>query len=91
MIFSVEATALLFLQLQEYVTLQVWCRHIDTARYYRNEADVGKALKNSGVPREDVFLTTKLWLSDFGYSNSRKVLAGIHPVGVLAMLVPIPV
>ncbi|CAL8462232.1 g1763 [Coccomyxa elongata] len=54
--------------------LRLGYRHIDTARYYRNEADVGEALKNSGVPREDVFLTTKLWLSDFGYSNSRKAI-----------------
>ncbi|MBI4181866.1 MAG: aldo/keto reductase [Candidatus Aenigmarchaeota archaeon] len=35
-------------------------RHIDTAAYYRNEQDVGKALRESGIPREDVFLTTKI-------------------------------
>lgn len=34
---------------------------------------MGKAVKQSGVPREDIFLTSKLWLSDFGYNNARKV------------------
>lgn len=40
--------------------LDVGYRHIDTATMYRNEAEVGRALRESGVPREDVFLTTKL-------------------------------
>ena len=46
-------------------------RHIDTAALYRNEADVGKAVRDSGVPREDIWITTKLWamgLSGDGYS-----------------------
>jgi diketogulonate reductase-like aldo/keto reductase len=37
------------------------CRHVDTAALYRNERDVGRAVRDSGVPREDVFVTTKLW------------------------------
>jgi diketogulonate reductase-like aldo/keto reductase len=41
--------------------LEVGYRHIDTARMYRNETEVGRALAASGVPREDVFVTTKLW------------------------------
>ena len=40
--------------------LQVGYRHLDTATMYGNEAEVGRALKDSGVPREDVFVTTKL-------------------------------
>ena len=36
-------------------------RHIDTAKIYANEQDVGTAIKNSGIPREEVFVTTKLW------------------------------
>jgi diketogulonate reductase-like aldo/keto reductase len=40
--------------------LRTGYRHIDTATIYRNEADIGRALRESGVPREDVFLTTKL-------------------------------
>jgi diketogulonate reductase-like aldo/keto reductase len=41
--------------------LEVGYRHIDTARMYRNETEVGRALAASGVPREDVFVTTKMW------------------------------
>ncbi|KAK9906723.1 hypothetical protein WJX75_006857 [Coccomyxa subellipsoidea] len=55
--------------------LRLGYRHIDTARLYRNEADVGEALKQSGLPREDVFLTTKLWLDDFGYQNAQKAIS----------------
>ncbi|MBD0293397.1 MAG: aldo/keto reductase [Jiangellaceae bacterium] len=46
--------------------LHVGYRHIDTATMYRNEAEIGRALKDSGIPRSDVFLTTKLWPSDAG-------------------------
>lgn len=42
-------------------------RHVDTARAYGNEADVGDAIAASGVPRGEVFVTTKLWNSDHGY------------------------
>lgn len=42
-------------------------RHVDTARIYNNEADVGAALRASGIPREDVFITTKLWNDEQGY------------------------
>jgi len=41
--------------------LEVGYRHIDTARAYRNEAEVGRALAAGGVPREEVFVTTKMW------------------------------
>jgi 2,5-diketo-D-gluconate reductase B len=40
-------------------------RHIDTAQMYRNEDEVGKGMQSSGVDREEVFLTTKVWPSDF--------------------------
>jgi methylglyoxal/glyoxal reductase len=42
-------------------------RHIDTARIYGNEQDVGAAVRESGVPRAEVFVTTKLWNDDQGY------------------------
>lgn len=45
-------------------------RHVDTARIYGNEADVGKAIAASGVPREQVFVTTKLWNDDQGYDSA---------------------
>lgn len=41
--------------------LEVGYRHIDTAKAYGNEASVGKAIRESGIPREDIFVTTKLW------------------------------
>jgi len=50
--------------------LKIGYRHIDTAMIYRNEEQVGKAIKDSGVPREEIFVTTKLWPSDFGYDST---------------------
>jgi diketogulonate reductase-like aldo/keto reductase len=46
--------------------LEVGYRHIDTARIYGNEQDVGAAIRESGVPRDEIFVTTKLWNSDQG-------------------------
>lgn len=50
--------------------LQAGYRHIDTAAAYRNEPETGRGLVESGVPREDVFLVTKLWNSDQGYDST---------------------
>ncbi len=50
--------------------LQAGYRHIDTAAAYGNEREVGRAVKNSGLPREDVFVTTKLWNADQGYDTT---------------------
>jgi 2,5-diketo-D-gluconate reductase A len=47
--------------------LEAGYRHVDTAAAYENESGVGRAVKGSGVPREEVFLTTKLWNGDHGY------------------------
>jgi len=52
--------------------LKIGYRHIDTARIYNNETDVGTALRKSGIKREDVFITTKLWNSDHGYETALK-------------------
>lgn len=52
--------------------LETGYRHIDTARIYNNEADVGQAIRESGLPREQVFVTTKLWNSDHGFDNALK-------------------
>ena len=46
--------------------LEMGIRHIDTAHAYQNERGVGKAVKESGVPRQDVWITTKLWPSEYG-------------------------
>jgi len=45
-------------------------RHVDTAAGYFNERELGKAVKASGLPREDVFVTTKLWNADQGYDST---------------------
>lgn len=47
-------------------------RLIDTAAAYMNEEAVGKAIKRSGIPREEIFITTKLWVQDTGYENAKK-------------------
>ncbi|MDY0082233.1 MAG: aldo/keto reductase [Ignavibacteriaceae bacterium] len=47
-------------------------RHIDTAKFYKNEKDVGEAVRNSGIKREEVFVTTKLWNEDQGYESALK-------------------
>jgi diketogulonate reductase-like aldo/keto reductase len=50
--------------------LELGYRHIDTARVYRNEADVGAAIAASAVPRAEIFVTTKLWNDDQGYDQT---------------------
>lgn len=52
--------------------LQVGYRLIDTAASYGNEEAVGKAIRASGIPREEIFLTTKLWISDAGEGPTRR-------------------
>jgi 2,5-diketo-D-gluconate reductase A len=47
-------------------------RLIDTAASYGNEVEVGKGIKRSGVAREELFITTKLWIQDAGYENTKK-------------------
>lgn len=47
-------------------------RSLDTATLYQNEEAVGRAIKRSGVAREDLFITTKLWISDAGYDKAKK-------------------
>lgn len=45
-------------------------RHIDTASFYKNEKSVGKAIKESGLKRDEVFVTSKLWNTDHGYKET---------------------
>ncbi len=54
--------------------LKIGYRHIDTAAAYQNEEDVGRAIKDSGVPREEIFVTTKLFQPDQGYLKTKKAL-----------------
>src|SRR4051812_40045369 len=55
-----------------YDALQTGYRLIDTAAAYMNKEAVGKAIKRSGVPREELFITTKLWIQDAGYESAKK-------------------
>jgi 2,5-diketo-D-gluconate reductase A len=54
--------------------LSVGYRLIDTASSYQNEEAVGNALRKSGLAREDLFITTKLWVADTGYEKTKKAL-----------------
>ena len=50
--------------------LELGYRHIDTAAYYQNERSVGQAVRASGLPREAVFVTSKVWNTDRGYEST---------------------
>lgn len=52
--------------------LETGYRSLDTAATYGNEEGVGNALKKSGIPREEIFLTSKLWVADQGYEKAKK-------------------
>jgi methylglyoxal/glyoxal reductase len=63
--------------------LRVGYRHIDTARLYGNEMDVGAAVRESGIARSDLFVTTKLWNDDQGYDAALRAFdASIARVGL---------
>lgn len=50
-------------------------RSVDTAAAYMNEFEVGSAIKKSSIPREELFITTKLWIQDTGYEKTKKAFA----------------
>jgi diketogulonate reductase-like aldo/keto reductase len=50
--------------------LELGYRHVDTAAAYGNEREVGQAIRDSGISREDVFIETKVWISDYGYDQT---------------------
>ena len=54
--------------------LQLGYWHIDTAVAYFNEAEVGQAIADSGIPRDQIWVTSKLWLQDFGYEAAKKAI-----------------
>lgn len=47
-------------------------RHIDTAQSYFNEEGVGSAISKCGLPRDDLFITTKVWIDNYGYEQAKK-------------------
>ena len=61
--------------------LELGYRAIDTAQIYENEADVGEAIAASGIPREELFITSKIWVANFAQDrliDSLKELSLIH-------------
>ena len=75
---------------------RVGYRHVDTAAAYGNEAGVGQAIRESGLPREDLFIETKLWISDYGYDEAlhgyEKAAAklGLEQIDLLLLHQPLP-
>jgi 2,5-diketo-D-gluconate reductase A len=55
-----------------YDALSVGYRHIDTAASYQNEETVGRAIKRSGIPRDELFITSKIWVKDVNYEGAKK-------------------
>ncbi|WP_413576695.1 aldo/keto reductase [Bdellovibrio sp. HCB290] len=63
--------------------IKVGYRSIDTAAIYRNEGGVGRAIKNCGLNRKDLYITTKLWNEDQGYDNAMKAIdSSLKKLGV---------
>jgi 2,5-diketo-D-gluconate reductase A len=63
--------------------LEVGYRHIDTAAAYRNEEGVGRAIKNSGIPRDELFVTTKMWIQDRGEDGAKRAFdASLQRLGL---------
>ena len=71
-------------------------RHIDTAAVYGNEREVGEGIRRSGVPREEIFVETKIWISDYGEAEARhgfeKSVAklGVDQIDLLLLHQPLP-
>ncbi|RZU67044.1 diketogulonate reductase-like aldo/keto reductase [Microterricola gilva] len=76
--------------------LRVGYRHIDTAAAYGNEAAVGAGLRASGVPRDEVFIETKVWISDYGYDTTLHAFEksaaklGVDSIDLLLLHQPLP-
>jgi diketogulonate reductase-like aldo/keto reductase len=58
--------------------LEVGYRLIDTAAGYSNEREVGEAIRRSGIPRKEIFIETKIWITDYGYAASSTPLTRLR-------------
>jgi 2,5-diketo-D-gluconate reductase A len=56
------------------IALEIGYRLIDTASMYENEEGVGRGIRESGIPRSEIFVTTKFWMDDLGYDNTKAAL-----------------
>ena len=78
------------------IALETGYRHIDTARIYRNEQEVGEAIRESGIPRDQIFVTTKLWNDDHGYDQALRAFdkslrsLGLETVDLYLVHWPVP-
>jgi len=76
--------------------LEVGYRHIDTAASYDNEREVGEAIRRSGVDRSEVFIETKIWISDYGYDQTLHGFdksagkLGVDQIDLLILHQPLP-
>ncbi len=76
--------------------LEVGYRHVDTAAAYGNERQVGQALRESGLDRDEVFVETKVWVSDYGYDETLHAFAkatgklGVERIDLLILHQPAP-
>lgn len=84
-------------QVEETVCEQCVCdaiaagyRSIDTASAYLNERAVGRAIRRSGVPREELFITTKLWVQDAGYESTKRAFRQVARTPAARLSRPLP-
>ena len=77
--------------------LRTGYRHVDTAAAYLNEREVGEAIRRSGLPRDEVFIETKVWISDYGYDETLHAFdksagkLGVDTLDLLILHQPMPV
>jgi diketogulonate reductase-like aldo/keto reductase len=76
--------------------LETGYRHIDTAAAYENEREVGEAIRRSGIPREEVIIESKVWITDYGYDATRHAFEkstaklGFDVIDILILHLPLP-
>ncbi len=76
--------------------LKVGYRHIDTAAAYMNEREVGRAITESGIARDELFIETKVWISDYGYDQTLHAFdksagkLGVEQIDLLILHQPLP-
>jgi 2,5-diketo-D-gluconate reductase A len=76
--------------------LAVGYRHIDTAAAYANEREVGEGIRRSGIPRDEVFIETKVWVTDYGYDQALHAFdkavgkLGVDQLDLLILHQPVP-
>ena len=79
-----------------HAALQTGYRHVDTAAAYANEREVGDGIRRSGLDRSDVFIETKIWISDYGYEQTLHAFEksaaklGVEQIDLLLLHQPLP-